>query len=416
MVLRGTKLLICAAALVAGCVQPNTTPHRKDASGDGPALPLDGPTDVTEGGERPAGPDSGAPDGAAPDTFSPADAECTPQTTSCSADGRSVRTCDGQGRWTAPSSCAAQTECSGGVCLCSPGACDQGSIHQVAGITLPGALAAGGGALFVGVDGAPSSIRRFDLQSTKESVVHMGTTDFTLYALDADAVGNLIWCSDVHTTAYRTGELVNGAMPLDTGPCTHVRRRDDLVYYASDALYRRALAGDTRQMVTREPMSSFELAGDALYFVGQVGQESYLKRLSLADPTKVETVVSRSDAVLQRLVVDARHAYVTADSGILRAAQGGGPAETFWQDPTDQVWGLAQTETHLYWSTTTPGSTGCASARVWRKPKAGGPEAVLSTVTGHCAGEVVVLGPYLYTVVGVTPPGSAPAELLRIKL
>jgi hypothetical protein len=399
---------IAGLPLVA-CVQPNRTGLRGQNDGADATSPP--PTDTAAG-------DLAGPADAVTQPPDATPAECTPRAVGCSPDG-SVQTCNEQGRWTFTATCAAQTQCSGGVCLCSPEVCDEGSIHQI--VTTPGLgfvtdLAAGDGALFVAIAGTQSSVRRFDLQNKIESVVHMGSPDFSLYALDTDPLGNLIWCSEVHTTAYLTGEVTYGNTQLETGPCTYIRRRDNLVYYKSDALYRVGIDGSARQMVSREVMDAFAIAGESIYFVGHVGPESYLKRLSLADPTRVDPIVSGPDS-MRRLIADATHVYVTKAGGILSVAQAANaqPA-TFWQDQTAQVWALAQTESHVYWSTTSAGATTCNQAQVWRRPKQGGPVAVLSTVVGRCAGELAVLGQYLYASIGVTPPGSAPTEVLRIRL
>jgi hypothetical protein len=90
--------------------------------------------------------------------------------------------------------------------------------------------------------------------------------------------------------------------------------------------------------------------------------------------------------------------------------------EPFWQDAGLQPWALAQTDSHLYWSTITPGAAGCTEAQVWRRPKAGGPARAISRVPGFCAGGLVRLGDRLYASVWVAPPGSAPTKLLRIRL
>jgi hypothetical protein len=400
-----------AALTLIACAQPNRTGGRVHDGGD--AMPTPPIADAAAG-------DLAAPVDAATQPPDVIPTECTPRAIGCSPDGRSMQTCDEQGRWTFTAMCAAQTECSGGVCLCSPGVCDEGSIYQVA--TMPGLgfvtdLAAGNGALFLAIGGTQSSIRRFDVQNKIESVVHMGGSDLSLYALDVDPAGILTWCSWVRAAAgYLTGEVTSGNAPLETGLCTYVRRRDNLVYYLSNGLYRVGLDGSERHMVSSEAMKAFAIAGDSIYFVGPVEQASALRRASLSDFTRVDTIASGPDPML-RLIVDATHVYWTAGASIMSVAQAaGGQPDTFWQDRTAEVWALAQTESHVYWSTTTASATTCNQAQVWRRPKLGGPAAILSTMPGRCAGELVVLGQYLYASVGVTPPGAAPTDVLRIKL
>jgi hypothetical protein len=417
-------LRFTAAALlvsVTGCVQPNLTGTRgvRDDGGldAGDTAAPDAATvevAIDLAIDLPPPPDGPPPDGPPP-------AECTPRALGCSADGRSTRACSEQGRWMATGTCAAQTACSGGSCLCAPEVCDEGSIHALGvGRGFVGDLAAGGNALTIAINGPQASIRRLDLQSKSESVVHMDAADLALYALDVDPAGNLIWCSDVHTAAYQTGDLFYGATRLDTGSCTHVRRRDNVVYYRSDALYRKGLDGSSRQMVTREPMEIFELAGDFVYFIGRDAAQdsSFLKRALLSDPARVDTLASRADWVLHRLLVDATQVYVMAEASIVRFPQAAsGQPETFWQDAAAQPWAMAQTDSHLYWSTSTISGSSCSQAQVWRKPKQGGPEAIISTVPGRCAGELAVLGNFLYAIVGsVGTPGAPATDVLRIRL
>jgi hypothetical protein len=219
---------------------------------------------------------------------------------------------------------------------------------------------------------------------------------------------------------YETGQLVYGDKELDTGACSQVRRLDTRVYYRSGAfLHRRTLdPGARREDVTGEAMKRFEIAGDHVYFVGELQDEAFLKRISLGDPSKVETIMRRPNTVFRTLMVDASNVYVVADGQILRVAQAvDAQPETFWQETGPEAWGMAQTDSHLYWSTLTPaGTAGCSEAQVWRRPKAGGPAAVLSRVPCYCAGEIIRLDDRLYTAIFVDPPSAAPTKLLRIKL
>jgi hypothetical protein len=423
MVPRFILVLAAVAALpLTGCVQlqkraqvtPDAAPDSAAAIPDAaaadlsPAPPPDAPADLDV---------APIPDAPIPDATM---AECTPRAMDCSTDGRSVRTCSDQGRWTVTTTCPAQKACSGGLCLCAPDVCDEGSIHTIA--AMPGRLvhdlAGGGGSLFVGIDGPQSSIRKIDLQSTMETVVQMGDASLSLYALDADAMGNLLWCSEVHVGNVQTGDLFYGPTRLETGSCTEVRRRENVVYYKGDFLFRKGLDGSSRQMVTDQAMERFEIAGDTLFFLsGKLGEGSALKRLSLSAPDKVDTMVSRPNAFFRELMVDSSQVYVMTEDEILRVSQAtGGQPESFWQSSAAQVWAMAQTDSHVYWSTTTVVGGDCSQAQVWRKPKSGGTATFISTVPGRCAGDLVVVGQYLYTAPGGTVPGAAPTEVRRIGL
>jgi len=402
------RLVLLAVALV-GCVQPNPHGAVDAASPDARAPDTGAPDDSATASDTAV-----APDAATPDTTP---AECSPRAIGCGADGHSVRTCSDEGRWTVTATCADGTACSGGLCLCAPETCNRGAIHQITGVTaLVHDLAGGAGALFLAVDGPQSSIRRLDLQTGVETVVHMGGAEFANYALDVDATGDLVWCSQV-VSAAPSGELVHGSTTLDRGACTHVRRQGGLVYYrANDALYRSALDGKDRQLLTSEPMDTFEVAGDQVYFVGQAGGESVLEHLSLADARfPVETVVHRPGNPFTRVMVDAAQVYVLSADEIVRVAQApSAPAESFWRAGAAEAWAMAQTDSHVYWTTTTPGAAGCSQAQVWRQAKAGGPPTVMATLQGRCGGELVVLGSDIYALVSTGPPG--PVDVLRIRL
>lgn len=403
------------ALLVAfvGCVQPNRHAAVDAASPDA-RVPDAGAPEATV-------PDAPAPDVSMPDTATPdtSIAECAPRAVGCGADGHSVRTCSDEGRWMVTATCGDGTTCSGGLCLCSPEVCNEGPIHQVTGVSgLVHDLAAGGGALFLAADGPQSSIRRLDLTSGDETVVQTGAGGFTTYALDVDATGDLVWCSQVVGGASPGGELVHGSTTLDHGACTGVRRHAGLVYYrANDALYRSGLDGMNRQLLASDPMDRFEVAGDQVYFVGKTGGESLLGRVSLADDHfgQVTTVVHRASGPFTRVMVDGTHVYVLSADEIFRVALGQSAApETFWRAGSAEPWAMAQTDSHVYWTTSTAGATGCDQAQVWRQSKTGGPPAVLATVPGRCGGELVVLGPDVYALVWRGPPG--PVDVLRIRL
>jgi hypothetical protein len=414
--------------LALGALAPSACLQlREDAlSVDGDDASVDGGANRGDTGQAPT-PDV-AKDMAPPtgDTATPppdvTPTECTPHEVSCTADERSVRTCNDQGRWMVTSTCSADTACSAGVCLCARACADEPGLTTQA----PGFVddfVGGGNLLYLAVNGPQASIRRFDLSTKKETVVKNGEPDVTVFGLDSDVMGNLIWCSDISTGSgtgtTHTGQLVYGTQRLESGPCAHVRRRDNFVYFMGDLLYRKTLdASAPRQTVTTEPMDTFEIAGDHLYFVDELAQEAVLKRLSLADPTKVDIILRRPDAKFLRVMPDASHVYLVSDGQILRVPQAANAqAEVFWQDSGPDAWALAQTNSHVYWTTTTAsGSAACSETQVLRRPKAGGPVTVLSRTTGYCAGQLARIGDLLYTPAWVSPPSTTPTKILRIRL
>jgi hypothetical protein len=250
------------------CVQPNRTGVLPDAGRDA------APEAAAEAAPEATPPDD-VSDGASADA---APTECTPRAVGC-ADTRSVRTCSAEGRWTVTSTCPAATACSAGACLC-PGECADDPVVETATAGLVDDLVGGGRFLYLAVNGPQGNIRRFDLATKMETVVKSagsGLTDIGVFALHGDEMGNLLWCSDVTNGATRTGQLMSGNVELDSNPCTHVRRHGEFVYFKSDVLYRKTLeSGSLRETITREAMESFEIAGDDLYFIGELNQEAFL--------------------------------------------------------------------------------------------------------------------------------------------
>jgi hypothetical protein len=407
-----------AGLALAGCVQANGIGFAHFDAREASAPATDGPA-ADSTADLPALPDTG--DTATPPPDVPL-TECTPRALGCTADGKATRICSEQGRWTAGAACPAQTTCSAGVCLC-PGNCAEDPVAETQTVGVVQDLVGGGRYLYLAVNGPQGSIRRFDLNTRMETTVKSVGTGVASFALDSDVMGNLLWCSDTMIGGTRSGELVDGSQPLDTGFCTHVRRRDDLVYFNSDVLYRKArnLAA-TRQTVTREPVDSFEIAGEFLYFVGEApagaGTEAVLSRVRLADATAVETITRRPDTSFFRLMPDASHVYLISQGHILRAAQAPDvQAETFWQEAEPEAWAMTQTDTHVYWSSTSGASASmdCGEAQVLRRAKAGGPVTTLARTPGYCAGQLVIIDDRVYAAVWKGTPGAGSTRILRIR-
>jgi hypothetical protein len=380
-------LLGCVSANETGSAYNSSdganTGGAHDASEASPDLPVDAPAD------QPAPADAG--ETAAPDTDVTAN-QCTPP-------------------------CAAPSACNAGVCLC-PENCAEDPLFETQTPATTGELVGGGRFLYLAVNGPQASIRRFDLQTRIESVVESAGLEVATFALDSDSMGNLLWCSDVLSDTGRTGQLVYGTQVAESGPCTDVRRRNNFIYYKGGALFRKTFdPTSSRERISTEPMDTFEIAGDHLYFVDPLAQEAVLKRLPLADPAAVETITRRSGTSFLRLLPDSAHVYLIADGQILKVAQTpGAQAETFWQEAGPEAWAMAQTDTHLYWSATTAaGATDCSEAQILRRPKAGGPVTALARYPGFCAGQVVRIGGVLYAAIWQPPP-AASTRILRIRL
>ena len=195
MVLRFRRLRWVPIALMALSGGACVTPNDHGLCSSEPALCLGGSID----GPRDAGgaePDAGAPDTATdtavpPPRDAPADlapapdaaapdamaAECTPNAVDCTADNK-VRTCSAQGRWMVTRTCAASDMCSAGVCLCAPGSCDEGKIHEIDAAPVAGSdLAASNQTIYLALSGLQPSIHRLEIRSPTE--VRDTTLDFS---------------------------------------------------------------------------------------------------------------------------------------------------------------------------------------------------------------------------------------------
>jgi hypothetical protein len=439
--MRPVLLLAAAACLSSGCEQPNARGARAEAGppGDAPA--------------REAGPDAGGgrqaevdaqPD-RVPESDAPADApppvdragdegppppvdsapealpiECRTGETGCSLDRHEARLCNAAGRWTVTATCAAGSVCTAARCLCEPGpgdssACDEGPIHHL--LRPVQIMSAGRDALYLVVDYEQPSLRRFVPRDGREQTLQMSGEERVDFSIDADAMDNLVWCTLRAGPKGEVGQLLIGERVLESTPCRWLRKLGNDIYYAAtdSNIYRRSLVGLAPQVVARDPgLWRFEVTGDHIYYLFNQ-DDAYLQRVSLSDPTRVTTLVTRQLAEFRALAVDGAHVYVVDEDRVLRVPLAGGVAETFWRGAGEAVRELAQTASHLYWSTETGGVRGCARSQVWRRAKEGGPPTALTTVMGQCAGPLALLGDRLYAA---TSSGYShdvvPAQLLRL--
>ena len=135
-------------------------------------------------------------------------------------------------------------------------------------------------------------------------------------------------------------------------------------------------------------MKKFEVAGDSLYFIGDTNPdgagESFLKRLSLSHAGQVTPIASRADLVFLGLLATAHTSMPGADrKSCALPLAGGSQPERVLREPGDDItiWAMAQTDSHVYWSTTssTRAARGTACrAQVSRVPKDGGAPVLVS--------------------------------------
>jgi hypothetical protein len=413
----------------AACARLSTdgTLYKPDAStDDSRAATPDAAADTSTTPPRDAPADLPPP----ADTAAPADTmpECTPQAIGCATDNQ-VRTCSAQGKWMVGQTCGTGTVCSAGLCLCSMGSCDEGVIHSVAQSQPAGHdLSPGRQGLFLAINGLQPSIRRITFGSPVTDSPVDSNQELSVYALDSNATGNLIWCRQTGGNMPTDGELrqEGSTGPLDPVPCSHVRQVGSIIYYkTATGLNRRPIGGSSAEPVTGEPMTRFDVAGDFLYFVGESDPggsgPSFLKRLSLSNATRVDPIATRDGGFLG-LLVDGSHVFAWTETEILRVPRAGDPQpEMLHREPVagHDIWAVAQTDSHIYWSTSIsePGNKGaCAEARVSRLPKSGAaPAVVISQAPRRCAGDLVVVGDRVYAATW-SPSLSTIIDLRRIRL
>ena len=121
--------------------------------------------------------------------------------------------------------------------------------------------------------------------------MHTEAAGIARFALDANPMGKLLWCSDVRSGQGRSGQLSHDGKALDPcRACTSAR------WATSSTTRDRTLPPAHRRLPPRtlssEPMTSSSSPGDHLYFIGAAGEDAFLKRFALADPGKVETLLA----------------------------------------------------------------------------------------------------------------------------
>ena len=200
---------------------------------------------------------------------------------------------------------------------------------------------------------------------------------FTRFALDADPMGNLVWCSDVRAGSGRSGQLVFGAHGSTPAPARRSASVGDRVFYKGDA----ALPPGPRRLrraevVTPEPMTTgSRWPATPLLLRQRREAEAFLKRFPLADAGRVETLAAPTRTTLPP-ARGRRHARLRGGrDGILRAPGGrrATQPEMFWRDAGARGLDAGADRTARLLVDDRP-RTGdlLPEAQVWRQPKAGG--------------------------------------------
>jgi hypothetical protein len=464
-----SRLVLLAIALLLGCSQPNQRGTRAeqmpDGNGSPPALaprdasdvavtPAPSAADAGAPADAPAAPDvvpadrslpaeaaplppDAAPaampdappvDTAPPDaTEPPPEERCQPPARSCSADQTATRRCDERGRWVFEQTCVDGTSCNAGECLCRPGLCEDSVVLRLA--TSIFGIAVGGDLLHYhkyNADAELSGLHRLNLRTGEAGTTVADARDNNLGHLAADSAGVLTWCRG-QIEGGPPAAIMRGTAVLEAASCHELVVNDTHIYFTLDdgpGLFRRAIDRPGRQLVWDGSPMDFKLAGPYIYLSsfddGEDAESISVHRVRVSgaapgQPELVATATTFEDPSFYTIAVDEQHVFAIDADGLLWAPlTRGSTFSTFWRGAGPEVKGLTLTATHVYWSTETPGVSGCTAATVWRKPKAlDAPAVPIATYPGACPSwELPLAGGFLYSVISSAVGGS---QIVRLR-
>jgi hypothetical protein len=460
-----SRLIVLATALLFSCSQPNQrgtrveprddpdgstvtpAPAAPDAAtpADGPpadppdAAPVDVPApvdapsvDAPSVDASPRPPDAtveaaAPPDTAQPDAMDPPEERCQPPGRSCSADQAATRRCDQNGRWVFEQTCTDGTRCSDGQCLCRPGMCEESVVLRLSSSIF--FIAIGGDLLHYhkyNADAEISGLHRLNLRTSEAGTTVADATSNNLGDMAADSTGVLTWCRG-RSTGGPPAAIMRDTQVLEATDCNQLLVNETHVYFTLDnqgGLFRRALDRPGRQMVWDRTPMDFQLAGPFIYVSdfdeGEDAESISVHRILVSGaspgrPERVATATTFDDPSFYTIAVDEEHVFAVDADGLQWAPLTVGSTFTdFWRGAGPEVKGLALTDSHVYWSTETPGITGCTAATVWRKPKvAGAPAVQVASYPGACPSwDLPLHGGHLYTVITSAIGGS---QIVRLR-
>jgi hypothetical protein len=364
--------------------------------------------------------------GQALDAPPPQDEPCRPGARGCSPEHDSTRVCGEQGRWTFEATCPGGTSCSAGACLCPAGLCEDGVVLQASGLV--DSMAAGGDLLhfqrsYSDVD--LIGIHRIDLRTNAVTpVVPDGPGHSSHVPLAADPMGTLYWCRSF-VSGRSNPALMRGNQRLETIDCTVLQASATHLYLmtaSSQQLHRRAFDRPGLQVVWSEPLVAFAVAGQHAYLASyqdeRTSEAVLIRRVLLADPRRVETVAAEPEpreGGFNDMAADTAHVYFRDRDRLRRAPVSGGAVETFWQGPGLEVKAMVLSDTHVYWSTETPGVNSCTETTAWRQPKGREEDPIeMARYPASCSrADLLLLGDYLYLATSSVQAGSQIVRLRR---
>lgn len=378
------------AIIGAGCVKAKTLGDRPRPGSEDDALPADVVSQPDAPGLTPdleaqAG-DAAAAD-LPPDT-PPLPATCSP-------------------------ACAAGSECSEGVCVCSPASCDEGQFF----VTDGGGFRLAAGSNFLVFDGGPSGLMKLNL-ATRQAMPLPGVKNpGTVWGLAVDAQDQTYWCHDDQgPTASTRYSLMRNDTVLETRYCRSGLRVTDTHLYVADtvALFRRRLDRPGVEILLDAPtFESIEVDETYTYYGTNELDTTQLRRVRHDAPGRSEKLFETPGFDVFMLALDRQHVYFAGRTLLQRLPLAGGPVEDLWYHEAGRsIRVLALSSTHLYWATSTADT--CQQTRLFRRGKTGGATQMLASIPERCPRALVLHRDRLYLATSV-PVGGDKNAIYRIR-
>jgi hypothetical protein len=392
-------------AVGAGCVKAKTLGERpRPGSADDALAPADGPRadEVSQpdapglaadldGQERdaraPAGPGDAATTDLPPDTPLPP-ATCSP-------------------------ACAAGSECSQGVCVCSA-SCNEGLFFGTEG----GGFHLAAGSNFLVFDGGPSGVMKLNVATRQAMPLSGREFPGVVWGLAVDAQDQTYWCRDDDgATASARFSLMRNDTVLESRYCRSGLRVTDTHLYVADtvALFRRRLDRPGVEILLDSPtFESIDVDETHTYYGTNELDTTQLRRVRHDAPGRSEKLFEATGSDVFTIALDRQHVYFAGRTVLRRLPLAGGPVEDLWFNEAagGSIRVLALSSTHLYWATSTADT--CQETRLFRRGKIGGATQMLASFPERCPRALVLQGDRLYLATSV-PLGAGKNAIYRIR-
>jgi len=388
-----TRWFALLAVAGAGCVKAKTLGERPRPGSDDAGAPAESlPADVVSQPDAPglATDASGEAPGqdAATDRPPPPPATCSP-------------------------ACAAGSDCSEGVCVCSPASCDEGPFFGTEG----GGFHLAAGSNFLVFEGGPSGVMKLNVASRQAMPLSGLKYPGNVWGLAVDAQDQTYWCRDNDgATAGARWSLMRNDTVLESRYCRSGLRVTDTHLYVADtlALFRRRLDRPGVEILLDSPtFESIEVDETHTYYGTKELDTTQLRRVRHDAPGRSEKLFETPGADVFTIALDRQHVYFAGRTVLRRLPLGGGPVEDLWSNEVGRsIRVLALSSTHLYWATSSADT--CQETRLFRRGKSGGATQVLASIPERCAHALVLHGDRLYLATSV-PIGAGKNAIYRIR-